>query len=327
MRIPVSVGAALFIGAAPAAAMDCGKAETVVETAICADQDLLAADDAMAAAYREVRTLSTSAEKKMLALSQRSFIAERETQCGTGSAPEIKSCIGERTRQRLTRLLSQPDSGPGNGSRLIPLFIVQEQGPDAYGLDIEMTRFAKPQSAGEKRFNAWIGELMQKLPLGRQKIERSDVSYSYLAFASVGYLSTDLLSARVMQESYDGGAHPAHFSSAINIGMTTGKELAVSDWFSEPMAAKLAEACYGQIAAEKKQRFEDPAYDPAQDAQLNKEVIAEHVATLSRWSITETEGSLQFDEYTVGSYAEGSFACVFPMTELKALALPGAPLP
>ena len=89
MRILFSAAIVLWLGAAQADAMDCGKAATVVETAICADQSLLAADDEMAAAYGEVRALSTPAERKMLALSQRGFIAEREKQCGTGSPSEI----------------------------------------------------------------------------------------------------------------------------------------------------------------------------------------------------------------------------------------------
>ena len=56
-------------------------------------------------------------------------------------------------------------------------------------------------------------------------------------------------------------------------------------------------------------------------------MIAEHIATLPRWSFTASEASVSFDAYAIGSYAEGSYDCRFAMTDLKSLALPGAPLP
>jgi hypothetical protein len=36
---------------------------------------------------------------------------------------------------------------------------------------------------------------------------------------------------------------------------------------------------------------------------------------------------VNFDSYAIGSYAEGTYACDFPMAELKALARPDSPLP
>ena len=50
-------------------------------------------------------------------------------------------------------------------------------------------------------------------------------------------------------------------------------------------------------------------------------------ATLSRGSIEASGAEIQFDEYAVGSHAEGSYGCGFPMEDLKAIALATAPLP
>ena len=56
-------------------------------------------------------------------------------------------------------------------------------------------------------------------------------------------------------------------------------------------------------------------------------LIAEHIATMSRWSLAEDEATVSFDAYAVGPYAEGSYGCTFAMDALKRLAKPGAPLP
>jgi hypothetical protein len=60
---------------------------------------------------------------------------------------------------------------------------------------------------------------------------------------------------------------------------------------------------------------------------LKDEVIAEHIATLSRWMITASDAAILFDSGVIGDDEEGDYECVFTMEELKKLALPGAPLP
>ncbi|MCB1435268.1 MAG: hypothetical protein KDK75_22815, partial [Alphaproteobacteria bacterium] len=124
-----------------------------------------------------------------------------------------------------------------------------------------------------------------------------------------------------------GGAHGNGGVENTNIDMVSGKLLQIGDVFSEAAAAELMTQCKDKIIAEKRQRLEGEAYDPAQDPSLSDEVIAEHVATMSRWSFTAREASVSFDAYAIGSYAEGSYDCTFDMKDVKALALPDAPLP
>lgn len=315
-----------LLAAGPVAAMDCTKASTTVEKAICADPDLLAIDEAMAKAYGEVRKLSTAPERKMLLEAQRTWIAERESEC-VGEVEAIKACIRNQMDFRLARFLGKPDSGPGNGNRIIPVYVIQDGSAHAYHLDVDFMRFATARTAGEKRFNAWIRDIADKLPVGRQQFDNDQNDYEVIAVISMSYLSPRLLSAHALYEYYDGGAHPAHVGDNINIDLTTGKDVRIEDFISETAAAVLVDKCYEQIAAEKKERLDQPDYDPAADGDLKRDVIAEHVATMKRWSITEDEVDLQFTEYAVGSYAEGIYGCTFPMTEFKGMARPGAPLP
>jgi len=125
----------------------------------------------------------------------------------------------------------------------------------------------------------------------------------------------------------EGGAHGNGGVENLNLDMTSGRELTIADMIPEAAAPPLAAQCRDQIIAEKKERSGDEPYDPAADSFLKDEVIAEHIATLSRWSFSASEASVSFDAYTIGPYAEGSYECRFAMKDLKALALPAAPLP
>jgi uncharacterized protein len=326
MRTLISAIAALIVLASPAFAFDCGKAATAVEKAICADRHLLEADAAMSRAYAEVRELSTASERKILARAQREWIAERESKCARDKPAEVAACVKEETEQRLALLAGTPDSGPGTGSRMIPVFVKQAGDAKTYTVDAMLLRFAKPSSAGEKRFNDWIKDIAAKLPLGPQE-EESDTGRSATAIVSLSHLSNELLSAYVLYVYYDGGAHPSHHGENINIDMQAGRELSIADILSEEAAATIAAQCYDQIAAEKKERIGEADYKSEEDTFLSKDVIGEHVATLSRWSFTSEKADLHFDEYAIGPYAEGAYDCTFPMAEFRKLALPDAPLP
>ena len=101
----------------------------------------------------------------------------------------------------------------------------------------------------------------------------------------------------------------------------------MDDFFREDAVVKLIASWKDKIIAEKKSRWGSEPYDPAQDFFMQDGVIGEHVATFSRWSFNAEGASVNFDSYAIGSYAEGTYACDFPMTELKALARPDSPLP
>ena len=92
--------------AAPAQAFDCGEAATPVEKAICADDGLMALDGQMAAAYGEVRKLSTDDERRMLALSQKAWIDGREAGCG-GQVADLAA--------QLTKLSAQVEQLQADG--------------------------------------------------------------------------------------------------------------------------------------------------------------------------------------------------------------------
>jgi len=98
-RYIVSACALLFFQQALASGMDCTKAASVVEKAICADKPLYELDAQMGAAYRKLmKAAPAQAEVKK---AQRQWLRERDG-CG-----EEVSCLSQRYQDRLQVLHAQ----------------------------------------------------------------------------------------------------------------------------------------------------------------------------------------------------------------------------
>jgi uncharacterized protein len=142
-------GLLLIACSVPAQAFDCAKAVSSIEKAICADPKLKAADDAMSAAYATLRESLVGADRKSVGASQRKWVKSREDSCGYQQGAEQANCILSQTDERRQLLSAEPESGPGTGSRLMPVFIQQDADPRHYDIDFTLIKFVKAQSKGE----------------------------------------------------------------------------------------------------------------------------------------------------------------------------------
>ena len=302
--------AALAALSHPAAAFDCAKASTAVETAICADPDLKRLDDKLSEAYGVVKAASSKAEQKMLARSQKRWITSREY-C-TESEAGVSACVKDETAKRLRLLTGAPASGPGASGRIIPVFIVQEGTEKLYDLDIAVLRFAAPQAPGERRLNEIAEDITGRVRLGPHGEDTMGSIYGQQEDMDITHASGGLMSVLHSYYLNQGGAHGNGGIQNFNIDMKSGELIEIGDLLAEPAAAGLAGRCKEQIIAAKRERFETEPYDPATDDFLKDDVIGEHIATLSRWSISAREITITFDPYAIGSYAEGPYECIFP---------------
>jgi uncharacterized protein YecT (DUF1311 family) len=317
----------VLAAALPAKAFDCGSASTDVEKAICSDPDLLAADDEMTRAYAAVRNSSPAVEQKNLANSQRKWIAMRESQC-TGGREEVRDCVREMTDERIHLLLVRPLSGPGIAEKLIPFFIQQDAGKARYDIDFSLIRFAESISPAAKAFNREVRKIAMKAPLGPVTDGMpGDVDRFAQTSMEISFASPELISATVTHYSFDGGAHGNGGVSNINVDVRGGALLSADKLFSKAAKAELFRSCRAQILKQKADQSETGKYDPAEDPNYQESTIAEHINDLSRWTFTDAKAVVSFDQYAIGAYVEGPFACEFPMKSLRASVLPNAPLP
>lgn len=322
----ISLGAlfATALAATPALAFDCGKAATAVEKAICADPQLKRLDDELADAYAAVKAASTPAEQKMLARSQKRWIAEREYCSGGDSG--VTACIADKTKDRLSLLLAAPESGPGAAGKMVPVFVVQDGTATRWDINIAVLRFADARTPGEKHFNRIADDILKKAKEPPHEADPSGMIYALEDSLIVTYASPRLISARQDNYAMSGGAHGNYGSGSFNIDMATGRELKIGDIVDEAGAATLTARCKAEIDAERRKRVPD-SEDVPYDEKERDATIAQNVRDLSSWSIGEDEITVIFNPYAVGSYSEGEYTCTFPTREVKALARPGALLP
>ena len=330
MKIPCSICLFAFFlaGSAPSLAFDCAKSTTKVEKAICSDRNLGLADADMANAYVAARDASGPSEKKMLVLSQRRWIEQRENACAYGEDAELASCIIKETIERKLLLQGAPESGPGAASPLVPVFLRRVGTSKIYDLDYALLRFANPQSAGEKLFNAQSKKIMSEAPVephGQDEFE--DRVLTREETFAISYASAGLLSVADSFYSDDGGAHGNGGLSNVNIDMRSGKEIKTSDVFASEAIKALTFECREQILQRKQVNDSAEKYVPEEDGNYQESTIADHINDFRRWTITAEKAIVTFDSYAIGAYAEGPYECEFEMPNLKALAKPGAPLP
>src|SRR5262249_6646444 len=151
-------------------------------------------------------------------------------------------------------LTVKADSGPGPGSRMIPVFVAQDGAKGVYELDYRLIRFADPKSGGEKRFNAFIARIFESAPLGKRKDHANDENLDYASNVTLSYASPKLISALYDFGGDEGGAHPNGGIENLNLDMTTGKEIEIGDVLSEAAAARLEKDCRKQIVEQKREK-------------------------------------------------------------------------
>jgi uncharacterized protein len=90
--------------AAPGPGIDCGRAQGVVETTICGDSDLIAADRTTAQLFAAVRIDALGVGPSAEPDAQRKWLAERDQACATKASSEIKACLRQEFDSRLSLL-------------------------------------------------------------------------------------------------------------------------------------------------------------------------------------------------------------------------------
>lgn len=324
----VMAGFVLMAGVLPAQAFDCGKAQSVVEKAICGDAKLRSADDAMGSVYAALRGKLTGVEREALAASQRKWVKSREDNCGYRQGTELSDCILSQTEERRLLLVAAPESGPGSGSPMMPVFIQQDPDPYHFDVDCTLIRFVKPKSRGETAFNVQVNKIAERARLGRQKeAARDGQTYSNYAAMTLTYASPHFLSAMLDSSEYSGGAHGNSWTAAINVALARGAVMKASDLFDAKGQAALKADCIQQIFAQKKERNGGRDFNPEEDPNYQEQTIVDHLKVMSRWSFWKDKAVVTFVSYRIGSYAEGPYECTFAMAKLKSLAKPGALLP
>ncbi len=315
----------LFGLSQPALAMDCRKATSPVDKAICADPAALGADQELEKAYSTLYSHASEADKKQILQSQRAWLKLRVNGCSEEKKPSAK-CLIDMTQSRSLFLQGKPESGPGTGQDLTPLIIEQAATAKLYEEDIALMKFSTPALPGEKLFNTEMDKLLKDVPSTKDADDTQDMTYSYDLTLHLTYASPRFLSASVETYTFEGGAHGNYGKSGINIDVAKGKLLAFADVFEPSAHQKLEDSCLSQIKTQRKEKSIDEELDPKTLKEMHG-TISDTIGRMDGWFFSGKDGTVTFDPYAVGSYAEGSYTCVFPLEVLKPLYKAGSVLP
>jgi len=318
--------AALGASATPAAALDCKKAASALEKAICADPATAAADEAMGQAYTALAARLSDTEKKQLIASQRTWIKQRSDMCMEDKGPSL-SCLLSRTQQRAAFLAGRPEAGPGTGHELTPILIDIAGTRKTYERNISLLKFVEPALPGEILFNKKIAKLIADIPVAKDDPSDTDRTYSYELHMRLVYASPRLITAQMENYVYSGGAHGSSGTNNINIDLAKGKVLSFADLFEAGTQKKLSDLCFEQIKAQKIEKSSPDFKLEIDDEKQTRKTIFDDVGNIERWTLGSTEATVTFDAYEVGSYAEGPYSCTFKNDSIQPLLKAGAPWP
>ena len=292
-------------------AIDCAKADTDLDHAICNNPELLKADDAMNAAYQAALRAVGPKMTKPLKADAANWADTRYDNCtmdeaGDPEKPEdIISCLVIDTTHRTAFLSGMPLEGPGFGEAMLPQ--VMTGADDIYN---EYLRFTAPKAPAAKAFNAALDKDLKNVRMAKSTDHMSDSFQLKLAYAS-----PDLISANVDTDYEEGYAHPMVANVAINIDGKTGKILTMADALDaeglKAVEANCAEQAKDYISASE------------EGGDVRADNIKSMVDDLDFWTFGATSANLQYAEYGMDSYP----GCTLGYDTLKPLMKSSFPLP
>lgn len=324
-----SAALALFLlpaAATRAAALDCADAKTPLDRALCADPSAKAADAAMTKAYEVLSARLKDSAKDQLLQSQRTWLKSRTYLC-PDRGKELATCLVTINFQRQRFLEGLPETGPGSGGALKPIFIEAAGRKGYYAIDVTALKYAPATSAGEKLFNAEVDKLLKQVPSGKNDdASRWGMTYSFILHMEMAYASPKLISAHIFSYQFAGGAHGNSGKSNINIDATKGKLLTFADVFADGAKPKIDAECLQQILKAKAERSIDEKIAGEKLTQL-KTAIDEGLSKLDSWSFSTSGATVDYDPYALGAYVEGFYSCKFTPAFLRPLVKAGFLVP
>lgn len=333
----LAILAAATVAGAPALAFECGKAKSKVERAICADPATKASDDALNDAFATLRGRIDAPQRTALLANQRRWLKKRDGACISETPPNgASACLRGENETRIRALAGRPDAGPGLGDALVPVFVERVGTKKTYEVSLMLYRYAGPPSPAGTRLNALTDAEIARAPT-RTDDDSGTFTFSSDRQARITYASDRLLSVLVTGYEFSGGAHGQSTSSAVNLDMRAGRELAIGDLLAAKELAQVQGWCRTDIAAELKTRIRDSGEDPDKDADAKAsladlvkqaaEPIDKTVADMTSWSFGGEAATITFVSDVIGPHVLGEFTCTLPYGKLRPVAKASFPLP
>lgn len=327
MRLPLAVLLAGFsagsLMAGPALAMDCARATSPAEKAICADPAAIKADNAMAAAFTALHRSLDKAQARLLLIRQRRWLVQRASACDGRKGAALGACLADETQAWTARLQGRPAAGTAPGP-MQPVFIGRQAKKNGdYDVNIMLLLFAAPQTPAEKAFNAAARATVADAPMSGDDGDGGDRKLAYDADMTMTLATPRLLSAAVEIYQDGGGAHPNSMTTHLNIDARSGKPLTLADVLSPDGRRKGLALCAAQVAAQRKAKAIEAGIKPEEMGPVDAKALATVFGSIDNWSFGATGATMTVNTDEIGPHAEGAYLCSFDNKTLAPLLAPG----
>ncbi len=304
----------LAIASAGAQSFDCAKATEPAEKFVCANKELSAVDEKMAAAFKAAMAQLSDEGKRRLIESQRSWI-KYDRNVAKLDVDEIKASYTGRIND-LEKSVST--AGPFRvqavtiykadiSTKAKPVAATGDLDTSGGSVSYSFPRIESPVTPDTERWNR-MAEQRVKTMAG--EIEPGvDMNVEF----SITYASADVISLSLGAMTYaKGAAHPNHAGAGYVVLLKSGRELRAADLF-DPQSrwnSFLARSVYHGLKTQAQE--EGWSLDVTAPAALAKEV-----AMVSRWTIGPKGLTVSFMPYEVAAYAAGPHDVTISWTDLK----------
>ncbi len=269
----------------------------------------------MERAYFAMRDNLAQRAAAMLKTSQQNWLNYRNITCLAEP-----NCLRAETQNRTEILNEVSRFQPA----LVPVFMWQPGGKNAYALKFDGVKFADPatgdQTAGRSAFNRQVDRVIADAPWGEKTEEQTISSWENETTLRVTRLTSRMISATASTYDYSGGAHPNSWSRSININLQTGQSLKTTDLFSDKTIEVLISDCRDKIINAKSDWYDGNLEQArAEIEETYPNAVKKHVLDMAMWRFTDKGAAINFNSYDIGPYAAGPYTCEFSSEYIKEL--------
>lgn len=165
------------------------------------------------------------------------------------------------------------------------------------------------------RIRSYVDTSMNSFAEDLRDVEPVDTGAAWYLQASfaVSLARASLVSVRFTFTSYTGGAHGAHWTEPLNLHTDPIRDLSITDMFSDPVAGvrRVSEYAITQLLV--------PRNGETRDEDWVTLGAGPEAKNFKSFNLTSRGILLTFDEYQVGSYAEGPTEMHVPFDALGGL--------
>jgi uncharacterized protein YecT (DUF1311 family) len=310
----------LMLATRPVLAIDCNRAKSDVEHAICGDAQAGIADRELGASYDRLRASLSGDERAGLRSSQVAWIGSRDATCKAklADAP-LSKCLAEQSEMRRRFLDGEAETGDAGDIRYRPTFIFRPAKKGVAGLSVEALRFVG-SGTWQAKANATIDKMVKgaidDTQLDDDQLPGPSETYYVKLRISLPFANPRLLSVHAQYNNYLGQAHEFRWESDLNIETPAGRELTFDRSVDRDKADGLFQYCRSQVLKEKSESADEHGLSGSQASEVDLQELTEDTKDLSHWAFSKTGVVIDYGDYAFGGYGACMCSCVVPYSHL-----------